>query len=462
MKIQPDDPRLTAYALDELEEVQRLEIESLLQESPEAQAAVDEIRDAASLLRDGLANEPGDGLTEAQRESIEQLGRSPRRTRWTRLAAVASLLLAVGVSAKMILNTSTPQRLASSTRPSELITVVDTPQSSKSGIKAVGHGFRLESSGDTTMDITDAATQRMLAALGYTHAPELSGRRSGGRRGAQRVDFSPGVRANQGRALPGGMPARGYQSAYNYSRGDTWGADDSSDQPGLTGQESYESAADNSLVCVNQEPLSTFSIDVDTASYANIRRFINQGLLPPRDAVRIEEMINYFNYDYPPPNGDDPFSVNVEVATCPWRPQHRLMRIGLKGRTFEDDIRPPCNLVFLIDVSGSMSPRNKLPLLRKALGLLTAALHEDDQVAIVVYAGSSGLVLPSTSGQDKQAIARALDNLKAGGSTNGGAGIELAYRVAMTTSSKAASTESSWRPTATSTSVSPIRETWSI
>lgn len=194
--------------------------------------------------------------------------------------------------------------------------------------------------------------------------------------------------------------------------------------------ETYDRIYENAFLTVDNNPLSTFSIDVDTASYSNIRRYLSGGQLPPQDAARIEEMINYFNYDYPQPEGRDPFSVNVETAQCPWNPDHIIARIGLKGKEFKQDQRPPVNLVFLLDVSGSMEDANKLPLLISAFKLLVKQLDDKDRVAIVVYAGASGLVLPSTTCDNKRQITRALDKLTAGGSTNGGSGIALAYKIA--------------------------------
>lgn len=194
--------------------------------------------------------------------------------------------------------------------------------------------------------------------------------------------------------------------------------------------EAYDHIVENPFRKVADEALSTFSIDVDTASYANARRFLNQNALPPPGAVRIEEFINYFDYNYAPPDGEDPFAVHVEVASCPWKPEHRLARIGLKGKVIPPGARPPCNLVFLIDVSGSMQPENKLPLLKRAMELLVTQLREDDRVAIAVYAGASGLVLPPTSGDAHRTILEALNNLRSGGSTNGGEGIKLAYNTA--------------------------------
>ncbi len=195
--------------------------------------------------------------------------------------------------------------------------------------------------------------------------------------------------------------------------------------------ESYSRIQDNDFLGVVENPLSTFSIDVDTASYSNVRRFLNMGQLPPRDAVRIEELINYFSYDYPAPRGRDPFSVHTELASAPWSPEHRLLKIGIKGREIALADRPLSNLVFLIDVSGSMQDRNKLPLLKQGMRLLVDQLGENDRVAIAVYAGASGLILPSTTCDRKGVVLGALERLQAGGSTNGGAGIHLAYDVAM-------------------------------
>lgn len=194
--------------------------------------------------------------------------------------------------------------------------------------------------------------------------------------------------------------------------------------------DAYDSVPENPFYRTTDAPLSTFSIDVDTASYSNVRRYLTSGQLPPPAAVRLEEFVNYFTYDYPQPTGDDPFSVTTEAARCPWNGDHVLVRVGLKGREVHRKERPASNLVFLVDVSGSMQQENKLPLVRESLKLLTRELGDSDRVAIVVYAGSTGLVLPPTGGDRKQTILEAIDRLEAGGSTNGGAGIELAYQLA--------------------------------
>ena len=195
--------------------------------------------------------------------------------------------------------------------------------------------------------------------------------------------------------------------------------------------EDYSPIQENGERDVLASPLSTFSIDVDRASYSNVRRFLMDGQLPPEDAVRVEEMINYFSYNYPLPGPEDPpFSVYTELADCPWNEERKLLHIGLQGKVMTPEELPPSNLVFLMDVSGSMKAENKLALAKQAMRLLVEQLRPEDRVAIVVYAGAAGLALPSTSGADKQSILQAIDKMEAGGSTAGGAGIQLAYQVA--------------------------------
>ncbi|BBM88024.1 vWA domain-containing protein [Candidatus Uabimicrobium amorphum] len=194
--------------------------------------------------------------------------------------------------------------------------------------------------------------------------------------------------------------------------------------------EEYQHTAENDYKDPHREALSTFSIDVDTASYSNMRRYLSGNQLPPRDAVRVEELVNYFSYDYPIPQDNAPFSRTMDVAECPWNPNHWLVQIGIQGFKVPQQQMPPSNLVFLLDVSGSMSSAKKLPLLKTAMGLLTQQLRPEDTISIVVYAGSAGLVLPPTSGRNKDRILRAMSQLQAGGSTNGGQGIQLAYQIA--------------------------------
>jgi Ca-activated chloride channel homolog len=199
-------------------------------------------------------------------------------------------------------------------------------------------------------------------------------------------------------------------------------------EPGNT--EAYARIEDNRFLTAMANPVSTFSVDVDAASYSNVRRFLSQGAMPPADAVRLEEMVNYFSYTYPDRTGKHPFAVATDVGPCPWAPEHRLVRIGLQAKKIATRDLPPSNLVFLIDVSGSMQSPDKLPLVKQAFRALVNELRSQDRVAIVVYAGNAGLVLPSTSGADKATILEAIERLEAGGSTAGGAGIKLAYDVA--------------------------------
>jgi Ca-activated chloride channel family protein len=194
--------------------------------------------------------------------------------------------------------------------------------------------------------------------------------------------------------------------------------------------EEYKKISENIFKSAAGDPVSTFSIDVDTASYSNVRRFINSGALPNPDAVRIEELINYFSYDYPQPEAGQPFSFTAELSECPWNTEHQLLHLGLQAYKVAREAIPPTNMVFLIDSSGSMQDENKLPLLKDSMSLLIDTLRPEDRVSIVAYAGSAGLVLPPTEGNNKGRIFMALDDIEAGGSTAGGAGIDLAYKTA--------------------------------
>lgn len=201
-------------------------------------------------------------------------------------------------------------------------------------------------------------------------------------------------------------------------------------QPAEPNEEDYNTFVENAFESPKTAPLSTFSIDVDNASYTNVRRFINNGQAVPKDAVRVEEMVNFFKYNYPQPKDQNPFSINTEVSDSPWNAKNKVLKIGLQGKNIPTENLPASNLVFLIDVSGSMSDMNKLPLLKQSLKILVNELRPKDKVAMVVYAGAAGLVLPPTSGDEKKTIIDALEKLNAGGSTAGGAGIELAYKIA--------------------------------
>jgi Ca-activated chloride channel family protein len=231
------------------------------------------------------------------------------------------------------------------------------------------------------------------------------------------------------------MPSKASPDVYRKIRRKEPGTEDekyfqNNNNPPTFNTEEYDPIVENCFLAASENPLSTFSIDVDGGSYSNVRRYLQQGQLPPSGAVRIEELINYFHYDYPQPAGNDPFSINTEIGECAWNPEHKLVMIGLQGKKIPVENLPASNLVFLIDVSGSMMEPEKLPLVQRALGMLVDQLREQDRVSLVVYAGNAGLVMPSTSGMEKKKIKEAIERLEAGGSTAGGAGIHLAYRVA--------------------------------
>ncbi|RYY60573.1 MAG: VWA domain-containing protein [Chitinophagaceae bacterium] len=208
------------------------------------------------------------------------------------------------------------------------------------------------------------------------------------------------------------------------------GNKDEAQQPEVAATEGYAPITENTFRRVSDNPLSTFSIDVDGASYSNVRRMLQDGYLPPAGAVRIEEMINYFRYDYAAPANNEPFAIHTEMSTAPWNKKHQLVMVGLQGKRISTDNLPPANLVFLVDVSGSMESADKLPLVKSALHLLTDQLRSQDRVSLVVYAGSAGLVLEPTPGNEKTTINDAIDRLEAGGSTAGAAGLQLAYQTA--------------------------------
>ena len=270
--------------------------------------------------------------------------------------------------------------------------------------------------GKTVLNVimkTAATNLNEVAVIGYGAQSKKDVTRSVSQNELHSYNSSSVATSLQGRVA--GVQVSGYPGHYNKTEFNT---------------EAYDNINENGFKKASDDPLSTFSIDVDAASYSNVRRFLNEGKLPPAGAVRVEEMINYFRYNYDLPNGKDPFSVNTEIAACPWNQKHQLALIGLQGKKIPVENLPSSNFVFLIDVSGSMFDEKKLPLVKASLKLLVDQLREQDRVAIVVYAGAAGLVLPSTDGSNKTKIKDAIEQLSAGGSTAGGQGIKLAYKVA--------------------------------
>ena len=354
---------------------------------------------------------------------LERPKQAVRRTRWIAGLATASVL-ATGLAAAVLLLRPVPAPLdlppvgTPSTHVQDNATSTPSQVLPSSSSVAVGEaGKKLDSLG------------ALGGVLGGIEGGEVAGNAPAGVPGLDEPAFQKmaamrmaGVREKDFKANVSGV------SNQDPLTGGFAGLD--AEAPAELNTERYQRIDESDFLTATENPLSTFCIDVDTASYSVVRRYLTEGRLPPRDAVRIEELLNYFPYTYPAPTGDAPFSVNVEIASCPWSPTHRLARIGLKGEEVQRSARGGTNLVFLIDVSGSMESPDKLPLLKSALKLLVDQLGGSDQVAIVVYAGASGLVLPSTPGSQKSEISPALDALTAGGSTNGGEGLSLAYKIA--------------------------------
>jgi len=422
--------KLTAYLLDELDDLQRRAVEDALEEDAEARQTLAELEAASQLVMDVFGTQPEVSLTETQRREIHESARgtsreappapSPRpqgtnRGTWAAVAAFV-LVLGGGVLLVNIFGTSGGDLLDAGPRAEE-VRVADATfreearekidrqlkeqqdriRTDTESLDGVVDGFEGVTPAEDAMPETDEAEDLIASHTGTDelHPTSYNGRRSSARERA--------LERRRGKSTP---------------------------QDRSPGTESYSRIAENTFRYPTTDPLSTFSIDVDTASYANIRRFVRSDQLPPRNAVRIEEMVNYFSYDYPQPRGYDPFATHVEIAGCPWNSDHRLARIGIQGRDMAPSRRPPTNLVFLLDVSGSMSADNKLPLLKQAMKLLLLELDERDRVSIVVYASDTGLVLPPTPCNESATIFAALDGLEAKGRTNGGSGIRQAYDTA--------------------------------
>ena len=423
-----DEVQLTAYALGEGTPAERAAIAARLRMDPAAQAAVDDVRALAGQLETALAAEPDVGLTADQRAAVFAAAARPagRRLRfpWRRLAGFAAVAAGVtlvfgGVlwhAAKQLLDNQFARSYDTSIA-CEIIEVDDQQLDELRAPEELPEFVDVITPPDFDMEMPPPPEiQHFSAAPVMDSVTELN---------IASDSIAPLVM----KALaPGGLANRSGagRAAQSSSYGGHWGA-----YPENT--ESYAPIQGNTFKSVADEPLSTFSIDVDTASYANVRRFLRAGEMPPPDAVRVEEMINYFPYDYAPPKGKAPFAVHVESAACPWAPAHPLVKIALKGQELDAEQRPPCNLVFLLDVSGSMNHPNKLPLVKKSIQLLARQLTERDRVSIVVYASATGLVLPATPASELATIDAAIENLQAGGSTAGGAGIRLAYDEARNT-----------------------------
>ncbi len=488
LSLDPSDPRLTAYALGELDPAERAAVGAALEVSPECRQIVDEIEATAALLKHELARE----IAAAPLQALPA-GTPIAPIKKNRLVSPWLLYLGGSIAAAALLSTMVLKVKTQSGPPRFGLALADksatvssepfaaTPKQAPPIGLAAAKKYAAPRNYAQQAPSALGRSGSMMGGAGPATAPAVApapatlGQTMGGMPALSRKSkVMPGMAAMSSRMAAGSTnsPARPADNAPAQVAAEP--SEDSSrslakaeqlarvegqlelkereakrdlatlaDKPGLAAPnalkqeepptgERYERIIENLFQKVEKEPQSTFSIDVDTASYANIRRFLNQNTLPPPDAVRIEEMINYFPYADPAPTGGEhPFAIHVETAACPWNPRHRLARIGIAAKSIDQAARPPSNLVFLVDVSGSMQAPNKLPLVQWALGRLVEQLGENDRVAIAVYAGASGLVLPSTSCMHKARILSAIEELRAGGSTNGGAGIELAYQTAV-------------------------------
>ena len=429
------DPRITAYAVGELESREREIFESELSASSTLQNEVA----AIALLADQLAAGPRKDERFDPEERARLLDRcldnqksrlrSKRTIVWTGLGLAAGLLAYAGLSG--ITDQSGSFKLTNFAPPRS--TLPKTPFSTCSGSmpQEVADNPvlipKIESAAPSVSEPKAMPAPSDNAALVASGAPRRQMQRMRESM-ASSAERSVAMQIERSENLPSPQSS---QANFRFRCGVPSPFSAASRLPAEALQnESYAPIREVEFVTARENPLSTFSIDVDTASYSNVRRFLEQEMIPPADAIRTEELINYFRYDYPQPSGENAFSVNLEMNRAPWNPEHELVRVGLKGREISAEGRGPANLVFLVDVSGSMNSPDKLPLLQRSLSALVENLSEDDRVAIVTYAGSSGLVLDSTQGKAKREILDAIANLRSGGSTNGSGGIKQAYETA--------------------------------
>ena len=435
------DEKLTAYALGELDGAELAAVERTLAEHEEARAYVQEIRRTAEMIGRELRAEPAVSLTTEQVRRLRIA--APRNPMFIRVTARVLALAAVVAMAAVVWVALQPRREAGGAgQPMYSVAVAPeaaTAVEERSKLFApdviVVDGLQTNDQGRSGSRVPAAA--EIAPVAGAPLMSESQGVRMTTRSTPATLSLNDGeVRVERVDTIPP-LDHRYFSPDWNRrglvpsrARGTIIVIQP---RPPEFHTEGYDSISENPFRRAIDHPLSTFSIDVDTASYSNVRRFIAMGQLPPPGAVRIEEMVNYFPYYYAAGRevvGEHPFITNLEVAGCPWNAEHRLVRVGLQARDVEKGKRPPSNLVFLIDVSGSMNEPNKLPLVQQSLRMLVGELGENDRVAIVVYAGASGLVLDSTPAVRRDEILAAIDRLQAGGSTNGGAGIQQAYQVA--------------------------------
>lgn len=404
--------KLTAYALNELSETETKEVENYLSTHPEEKMEVEQIKMLSQILRTELA---ADYKIEPPPFKMEE----PKVNKLTALWKSRSFVAALSFSLIGIISYSLLNKINEAEKLTSKTSVVSNPAPhSPEAEQVAANQPQPQTQSVTAKDFADTPAMMDSSNLPMPNgslrgfgtkgkSASLSGAGSAGYLGGENS------RMLAKKMAPSVAMEEGYHPGF-----------------GEASQEQYESMAENGYILVSKEPLSTFSIDVDTASYSNARRFLNYGQLPPAESIRSEEFINYFDYDYAQPTSGHPISINMEAVTSPWDKEKVLVRVGLKAKEISPSQRPRSNLVFLIDVSGSMADENKLPLVKSAMRTLSSQMTENDRISIVVYAGQSGVILDSASAGNKDKIMEAINNLSTGGGTNGEGGIRKAYEIA--------------------------------
>ena len=464
MKINSEDPRLTAYALGELNQKEVKEFEKILVENPELKLEIERINDTIDSIKKEFDNLPKEELSDEQKESLlsrnKIINTSPttfsKISRWTGLSAAAACFIGMGIIGFDSLKNNTKQESLtdsaderSSEMPPQSLGKIDEQ---KTALKDTNiQRLSLESEAILENDSEakenkNRSFNRSLAKKQSIAVPQpaasiatgsinIDNGGLGAVEAKQKVESGLRYSSNASSAKRLGRSARQEKLNFEYSEEIQLGADDFSEielsKQAETNNEQYGAYYGNPFVSPLQAPLSTFAIDVDTASYSNVRRYLGRrNQLPPQDAVRVEEMINYFDYAYRFTGDKHPFSVHLETASSPWKAGNRIVRIGLKAKELSANKRPPSNLIFLIDCSGSMGNKDKLPLLKESCIALVENLTEDDRIGIVTYAGGAGIELDPVHGDQKEEIIKVINGLRSGGSTNGEGGIRIAYDLA--------------------------------
>ena len=464
MKINSEDPRLTAYALGELNQKEVKEFEKILVENPELKLEIERINDTIDSIKKEFDNLPKEELSDEQKESLlsrnKIINTSPttfsKISRWTGISAAAACFIGMGIIGFDSLKNNTKQESLtdsaderSSEMPPQSLGKIDEQ---KTALKDTNiQRLSLESEAILENDSEakenkNRSFNRSLAKKQSIAVPQpaasiatgsinIDNGGLGAVEAKQKVESGLRYSSNASSAKRLGRSARQEKLNFEYSEEIQLGADDFSEielsKQAETNNEQYGAYYDTPFVSPLQAPLSTFAIDVDTASYSNVRRYLGRrNQLPPQDAVRVEEMINYFDYAYRFTGDKHPFSVHLETASSPWKAGNRIVRIGLKAKELSANKRPPSNLIFLIDCSGSMGNKDKLPLLKESCIALVENLTEDDRIGIVTYAGGAGIELDPVHGDQKEEIIKVINGLRSGGSTNGEGGIRIAYDLA--------------------------------